>query len=132
MSSTALEKIQAIQDKANKEIAALKSEAISDIAKRLSEAKSVVAELERQYEELTGKTVKGEKTDASRKRLTSEEKSALVLKVGEIIKAEKAGITMKSIVLHAGESLSAVRQAVNAVKGLTKTGNKASTLYFAK
>ena len=43
MSASALEKIQAIQDRANKEIESLKAEALSDVVKKLSEAKSAVA-----------------------------------------------------------------------------------------
>jgi len=131
MALQALEKIQAIQERANKEIEALKSEAVSEIAKKLAEAKSVVSDLERQYEELTGKTVKGEKAESSRKRLSKEQKAALVVTVTDIIKAAKDGISMGSIVKQAGESASAVRDSVSQVQGLRKTGNKASTLYFA-
>ena len=127
---SALEKIQAIQNRANREIESLKSEAVSDVVKRLSEAKSVVADLERQYEELTGKTVRGE--TAPRKRLSKEQKDALVIRVGEIIQASKDGISMGDIVKRAGEAVSAVREAVQQVKGLKKTGNKASTLYLHK
>ena len=132
MSIPALEKIQAIQDKANKEIELLKSEAISEIAKKLSEAKSVVADLQRQYEELTGKTVSGDKVSIGRKRLSASEKSALVSTVLEIIKSAKDGIKMGDIVTKAGESIAAVRDAVKLAPGVTTTGNKASTLYFAK
>jgi len=130
MSASALEKIQAIQNRANREIESLKSEAVSDVVKRLSEAKSAVADLERQYEELTGKTVRGEQ--APRKRLSKEQKDALVIRVGEIIQASKDGISMGDIVKRAGEAVSAVREAVHQVKGLKKTGNKASTLYLVK
>ena len=132
MSIPALEKIQAIQDKANKEIELLKSEAISEIAKKLSEAKSVVADLQRQYEELTGKTVSGDKVLSVRKRLSTSEKTALASKVLEIIKSAKDGIKMGDIVTKAGESTAAVRDAVKLSPEVTTTGNKASTLYFAK
>ena len=131
MALPALEKIQEIQDRANKEIEALKSEAVSEIAKKLSEAKSVVLDLERQYEELTGKTVKGERAEVSRKRLSKEQKAALVIAVTEIIKSSKDGVSMGTLVKKTGESASAVRDSVSQVQGLTKTGNKASTLYFA-
>ena len=131
MALPALEKIQAIQERASKEIEALKTEAVSEIAKKLSEAKSVVADLERQYEELTGKTVKGEKAEGTRKRLSKEQKTALVATITEIIKSAKDGISMGSIVRQTGESASAVRDSVSQVHGLRKTGNKASTLYFA-
>ena len=127
---SALEKIQAIQNRANREIESLKSEAVSDVVKRLSEAKAAVADLERQYEELTGKTVRGEQ--APRKRLSKEQKDALVIRVGEIIQASKDGISMGDIVKQAGEAVSAVRDAVQQVQGLKKTGNKATTLYLVK
>jgi uncharacterized protein (DUF2384 family) len=130
MSSSALEKIAAIQERATKEIEALKAEAISDIAKKLSDAKAVVAELEYQYSELTGKTLKGER--AKRVRLSPEQSAALIIKVGEIIQSAKDGINMGNIVKQAGASDSAVRKAVSLVKGVKKTGNKASTLYFFK
>ncbi len=130
MSSSALQKIQEIQAKAEKEIAALKAEAVTDLAKRLSEAKEAVADLQRQYEELTGKTVTGEKAaSGTRKRLSAADKNALVDRCADIIKSAD-GISMGDIVAKAGESLSAVRDAVSKVPGLRKTGNKATTLYF--
>lgn len=98
--------------------------------KRLSEAKDLVADLENQYAELTGKTVKGEK--AKRIRLSSEQKAALAIRVGEIVKSAKDGISMGNIVKRAGAPDAAVRQAVKLSKDITKTGEKASTLYFAK
>jgi len=94
------------------------------------DAKSAVADLERQYEELTGKAAKCEKV--ARKRLSKEQKEALVIRVGEIIQASKDGISMGDIVKRAGEAVSAVREAVQQVQGLKKTGNKASTLYLVK
>ena len=108
----------------------MKAEAISDVVKKLSEAKSAVADLERQYEELTGKTVRGEQ--APRKRLSKQQKAALVIRVGEIIQASKDGINMGDIVKQAGEAVSAVRDAVQQVQGLKKTGNKSTTLYLVK
>jgi len=39
---------------------------------------------------------------------------------------------MGDVVKRAGEAVSAVREAVHQVKGLKKTGNKASTLYLVK
>lgn len=129
-SISALEKIAAIQEKAAKEIEALKSEAISDVAKKLSEAKALVADLENQYYDLTGKTTKGEK--AKRIRLTPEQKAELIEKVERIIKSAKKPISMSDIVKQAGASASAVREAVSKAKGVKKTGEKASTLYSAK
>ncbi len=130
MSQSALEKIKSIEENAAKQIAALKSEAVSEIAKKLSEAKDVVAALQKEYEELTGKTVTGEKAaPGTRKRLSAADKTALVDRCADIIKSAD-GISMGDIVDKAGESVSAVRDAVSKVPGLRKTGNKASTLYF--
>ena len=130
MSISALEKIAAIQEKAAKEIDALKSEAISDIAKRLSEAKALVVDLENQYYDLTGKTVKGEK--GKRIRLTPEQKDELIAKVEQVIKSAKKPISMSDIIKQAGASASAVREAVSKAKDVKKTGEKAGTLYSAK
>lgn len=132
MATTALEKIQAIQDRANKEIEALKQEAVTELVKKISGVKSELATLEAEYATLTGKTLKGEKAGGTRRRLSKEEKEALVATVSAIIKGAKEGIKMGDIVKAAGESDSAVREAVKAVKGIKTTGNKASTLYFAK
>ena len=129
MSLSALDKIKAIEEKAAKEIAALKAEAVSEVVKKLSEAKAVVAALEKEYEELTGKTVTGEK--APRVRLSPEQIAALVVKVESIIKAAD-GISMGDVVEKAGASASAVRKAVKRLKGIKTTGTKATTLYHAK
>jgi len=129
MSLSALDKIKAIEEKAAKEIAALKAEAVSEVVKKLSEAKAVVAALEKEYEELTGKTVTGEK--APRVRLSPEQIAALVVKVESIIKAAD-GISMGDVVEKAGASASAVRKAVKSLKGIKTTGTKATTLYHAK
>ena len=129
MSLSALDKIKAIEEKAAQEIAALKAEAVSEVVKKLSEAKAVVAALEKEYEELTGKTVTGEK--APRVRLSPEQIAALVVKVESIIKAAD-GISMGDVVEKAGASASAVRKAVKSLKGIRTTGTKATTLYHAK
>lgn len=130
MALSALERIAAIQEKAAKEIETLKSEAISDIAKKLSEAKAVVADLENQYYDLTGKNLKGGKT--KRVRLTPEQKEELIASVEQIIKSAKKPISMSDIIKLAGASVSAVRDAVGKAKGIKKTGEKASTLYSSK
>lgn len=127
MALSALEKIAAIQEKAAKEIEALKSEAISDVAKKLSEAKAVVADLENQYYDLTGKTLKGEK--GKRIRLTPDQKAELIAKVEQIIKSAKRPISMADIIKQAGASASAIRNAVGESKSIKKSGEKAGTLY---
>ena len=129
MSLSALDKIKAIEEEAAQKIEALKQEAKTEIVKKLSDAKAAVAALEKEYEELTGKTVTGAK--AARVRLSPEQINALEAKVEGIIKAAN-GISMGEIVEKAGASESAVRKAVKNVKGIKSTGNKASTKYFTK
>jgi|GEM_PF-1060875 len=132
MANSILEKIHAIEEEAQKKIAALRSEAVSEIAKSISQKKAELAELEAEYLKLTGKDIKGQKTEAGRKRLSTDQKAKLVCTVTEIISAAKEGIGMGDIVKQAGESVSAVRSAVKQVKGIKSTGAKASTLYFLK
>jgi hypothetical protein len=130
MSLSALDKIKEIEENAATQIASLKAQALSEIVKKLAEAKTAVAALEKEYEELTGKTVTGAK--APRVRLSAEESAALVVKVGEIVKSAKDGISMGEIVEKAGASESAVRKAVKSAKGIVSTGSKATTKYFAR
>jgi len=130
--TSALEKIAAIESEAKSRIDALKSEAISELVKKISALKSDLAVLESEYAGLTGRNLKGEKADGARKRLSPDEKSTLVLTVTEIIKAAPNGISMRDIVSAAGESVSSVRDAVKQVKGLKKSGSKATTIYTLK
>jgi hypothetical protein len=130
MSLAALDKIKAIEEEAAKKIEALKQEAKTEIVKKLAEAKDVVAALEKEYEELTGKTVTGAKS--TRIRLSPEQSAALVVKVESIIKSASNGISMGDVVEKAGASASAVRKAVKSLKGIKMTGTKATTLYHAK
>jgi hypothetical protein len=132
MSDSILDKIQEIEEEAKRKIDALRSGAISEIAKKISEKKSELAALEIEYTRLTGKTLTGEKAPVTRKRLTAQEKAALVETVSSILAKSPNGIAMRDIVAQAGESVSAVRDALKQVKGIRTTGAKASTLYFAK
>lgn len=132
MATSALEKIRAIEEEAANKIAALKSEAVSEVVKRISEAKAVLQELEAEYAALTGKNFKGEPAAGKRKRLSADEKTALIETVKAVLKGNKNGSKMSEIISGAGESASAVREALSKVKGVTTTGNKASTLYFLK
>jgi hypothetical protein len=129
MSLSALEKIQAIQDKANKEIEALKAEAVSDLARKIAAVKGELSALQAEYETLTGKPAKEGKT---RKRLSAEEKAALVATVTDFIKAAKEGISFGEVAKHAGESDSAVRAAIKSAKGIKSVGSRAATKYFIK
>ena len=130
MSQSALDKIKAIEENAAKQIAALKAEAVSEIVKKISETKALLADFQKEYEELTGKTVTGAK--AARVRLSPEESKALVTTVEGIIKAASNGISMGDIVEKAGASASAVRKAVKSAKGIKTAGSKATTMYHAK
>jgi len=132
MSDSILDKIQEIEEEAKRKIDALRSGAVSEIAKKISEKKSELAALEIEYTRLTGKTLTGEKATVTRKRLTAQEKVALVDTVSSILAKAPNGIAMRDIVAQAGESVSAVRDALKQVKGVRTTGAKASTLYFAK
>ena len=132
MSLSALEKIQAIQDKANKEIEALKQDAVSELVKKMAAVKSELAALQAEYEVLTGKPAKEGKAGGTRKRLSVEENAALIVTVTDIIKASTDGISFGEISKAAGESNSAVRDAIKAVKGIKATGARATTKYFIK
>ncbi|HEY5814643.1 MAG TPA: hypothetical protein VIT23_18560 [Terrimicrobiaceae bacterium] len=61
MATTALEKIKAIREKAEKEVEAIKSEAVSELSKRIGEAREHLRGLEAEYTELTGRNVRGER-----------------------------------------------------------------------
>ena len=61
MATSALERIKAIREKAEKEVEAIKAEAVSKLSKRIGEAREHFKELEVEYAELTGKTVRGER-----------------------------------------------------------------------
>ena len=82
MNSPVLDKIASIKAKAEQEIHALREQAASELAQKLAEAKTVLRDLEIQYEELTGKTVRGEKTSETRlpKAKLTNEAIALAIK----------------------------------------------------
>lgn len=132
MSTTALEKIAAIEAEAKSKIEALKQEAISEIVRKIATVKSELASLEAEYSSLTGKTLKGEKVEGTRRRLTREEKAALIAQVTSIVSAAKDGVSLGEIVRQVGESPSAVRDALKRVKNLNKTGVKAAMRYSVK
>ena len=82
MNSPVLNKIASIKAKAEQEIHALREQAASELAQKLAEAKTVLRDLEIQYEELTGKNVRGEKTSGTRlpKAKLTNEAIALAIK----------------------------------------------------
>jgi len=130
----ALEKIEQLEQKHQEQIALLKGEAITELSKQLAEAKAVVAKLTAQYEGLTGKKLSGEKAEGEkvpRKRLSAEEKAALVLTVEGIVKGAKGGISFGDIAQQTGASDSAVRDALKTAKVKT-TGVRRTTRYFSK
>ena len=61
MATSALEKIKAIREKAEKEVEAIKAEAVSELSKRIGEAREHLRSLEAEYAQLTGKNVRGER-----------------------------------------------------------------------
>jgi hypothetical protein len=61
MATSALERIKAIREKAQKEVEAIKAEAVSELSKRIGEAREHLRSLEAEYAELTGKNVRGER-----------------------------------------------------------------------
>jgi hypothetical protein len=63
--ASALERIKAIREKAEKEVEAIKAEAVSELSKKRSQLREELAALDRQYEELTGKTVRGDRVKKS-------------------------------------------------------------------
>jgi len=130
MSLSALDKIKELKEKTAKDIAALTAEGVSELTKKISETKTILADYQRQYEELTGKPATGAKV--ARVRLSAEESAALVVKVEGIIKGAHNGISMGDIVETADASISAVRKAVKSAKGIKTAGSKATTMYFAK
>ena len=130
MSLSLVEALKALDEEAEAKKAALRQQHRTEIVKKLADAKAVVADLEKEYEAATGKTVTGAKV--ARVRLSSEQLAALVVTVEGIIKAAKDGISMGDIVEKAGASPSAVRKAVKSIKGIKTTGSKATTLYHAK
>jgi hypothetical protein len=65
MAISALEKIKAIREKAEKEVEAIKADAVSELAKRIGEAGEHLRSLEAEYAELTGKNVRGAKVKKS-------------------------------------------------------------------
>ncbi len=136
MSQTALEKIQAIRENADKEIAALKAKAVSEVVQKIAETKAAyqhtLATLEDEYKKLTGKDLKGEKVEGKRRRLSSEEKVTLLETIKTILKSHKEGAKISLLVEQTCEPVSAVRAALASIKEVKKTGNKASTLYFLK
>jgi len=109
MAQSALERIAAIEAKANqeaenlkakanKEIEALKSEALSELVKRIAANKSEFKELEAEYAKLTGKTLKGESADSS-KSTRVKFKPQLI---PALVKAGKAGVNLKEFAASTG------------------------------
>jgi transcriptional regulator with XRE-family HTH domain len=138
VSSPAIQRIAEIQSKADAEIAALRQQAISEIVRRLSEVNQEIRTLEAQYAQLTGKSLpsyagysEANGAKPTRKRLSPDEKAALVETVRDILAANPSGISMGELVRNAAESLSAVREALSKVQTKT-TGQKAGTRYFLK
>ena len=65
MAISALDKIRAIREKAEKEIEAIKDEARSELSKRIGEAREHLKSLEAEYAELIGRNVRGDRVRKS-------------------------------------------------------------------
>ena len=67
MSTSVIEQIALIKSKAELDIHALREEARIELEEKLSAARVVLRELQEQYEELTGKNLRGEIVKRKRK-----------------------------------------------------------------
>lgn len=134
--TTALEKINEIQERANAEILQLRREAVSEVVKKISETKATLAELEAQYIALTGKDLRGESAAAPeakrRTRMSPDDKATLVDSIKGLLKGKKTGVPMRDILSQTGVSVGQARAALAEIKEIRTTGNKASTLYFLR
>ena len=130
MADSIVEKINAIEQEAKDKIEALRSGALSELVKRIAKAKSELAQLEGEYVKLTGKDLRGQPKEVTRRRLTGSQKNELQEKVTDIIANAKDGVAMGEIVKRTGAPVSSVRLAVKRVKGIKSTGTKATTVYF--
>lgn len=143
--TTALDKIKAIQKKAEEEIEALRREAASDLARKIAVAKAALKALEDEYEQVTGKPVRetqevqGQLEGRKRaKKLDSAQKEALSKQVENAIKSfGKDGARIGEIIKRLkSEGVNvADNQLVRSIKeakGISKEGEKAATVYSIK
>jgi hypothetical protein len=134
MSST-LDQIRKIQEEANAKIEAIKGKAVTELALELNAARTRVKELEAQYEQLTGKPVRERSPEievkGKRSRMSQEEKKAAIAKLETALRASREGSKMKQLCEAVDLEATQVRNLLKEVKHKT-TGNKASTVYFAK
>jgi hypothetical protein len=115
MAITALEKIKAIQEKAQKEIDAIKDEARSELSKRIGEAREHLRSLEAEYAELTGRSVRGERV---KKASASGPKAEISSeKLEELLKGKDGPRMNRKALNTAGYSL---KSAMNIAKGNQK------------
>lgn len=135
MSISTIDRINEIQQKASQEIADLRQQAAAEILARVAALRGELDSLAVQYAALTEKPLPGADTaleeKKSRRRLSTDEKAALVETVRNILAAKPQGAKMSEIVSEAGESVAAVRDALSRIKTKT-TGAKATTRYFLK
>jgi len=138
MGISAVDRIADIQRKAEEEIQALRQQAVTEVVKRLSDVKQEIHALEGQYAQLTGKPFPTEAGHSSnngaksaRKRLSAEEKAALVETVRGILAANPSGVSMGELVRTSGVSAGTVREALSKVQHKT-TGARGGTRYFLR
>ncbi len=118
MGISALDKIQEIQAKAEREIQELRQQAVSEIVRRLADAKSLVQELEAQYTALTGKNLKGEAVTGNKRARLERSSLADASQLSDILaKSPDKRLNRKGI-NAAGFSL---KSALNLAKANPKT-----------
>jgi len=141
--TTALDKIKAIQQKAEEEIEALRREAAHELARKIAEAKATLKALELEYEQVTGKPVRATEapeapeTGKRAKRLTEEERTVLAETIKTAIKAFGGGMKFSEIVREVKtQGLTVadtqIRQELKGIKGLVSKGERAATTYSVK
>jgi predicted RNase H-like nuclease (RuvC/YqgF family) len=116
-------------------IEALKQQAVSEIAAKIAEKKTELRELESEYEQLTGKTVRGDKSQkeaGTRTRLTHEEKAALPGRLADALAGGE--LSLGQIVEAIGEGVpkSAIKKVLSDAKLFKMTGSRASARYSKK
>lgn len=141
---SALDKIKAIQQKAEEEITALRKEAASELARKIADAKATLKALELEYEEVTGKPVRAvEVPEATTGRKRARKlNSAQIEKLSEQIKTTikgygKGGAKIGEIITSLKQdgiqaANTQITKLIKETKGISKTGERAATVYFIK
>jgi hypothetical protein len=119
MATSALERIKAIREKAEKEVEAIKAEAVSELSKRIGEAREHLRSLEAEYTELTGKTVRGERVSSKASRSDGSPKANFgnERELEDLLKGIDGHRATRKLINNKGFNL---RSAMNIAKGNPK------------